>query len=224
MPRAKVQTVVKVEPIDMRTALFHIEGTKPLGVARFSYKAQKAIQEAQEKGQAAKAKKTRDARDFEAEYEAAKYISEENWLGVNAACFRNALISVSRVAGLVMARVKFAVFTVADGVDKFDGTPLVKVIGEPEMWVAHVRNANGSFDLRSRVRWPRWKMDVKLEYDAGILTLEDLTNLLIRVGKQGGICEGRPDSKNGPGVEMGLFKVNLDPALEDDGEAKKVAA
>jgi len=222
-----VDTKVTVAPIDMRSASFKLEGTSPLGVARFSQKALLEIQGKQEAGSTSKAKKEKTARDFDADYENSKYVSEDGWLGVNASCFRNGTISVSKICGLVMTRVKLAAFVIADGQDKLDGTPLVRVYGEPQKWIAPVRNADGSFDLRSRCRWPKWKMRVLMEYDAGVITISDLTNLMVRLGRQAGICEGRPDSKKGPGIGMGLFRL-VDrlgiPELDEEPGQMPVAA
>jgi hypothetical protein len=198
---------VRVTTPDIRGVIFNIEGTHPLGISRFSKKAEDAMKEQQEAGSTARAQKKREARDFDGDYEAAKYVSTEGWLGANAACFRNGMISVSKIAGLVMTRIKLAVFTVQDGQDRYDGTPLVRIYGEPQKWLAPARNANGSFDLRMRVRFVQWKMRVQLEYDAGVITLSDVANLMVRLGRQAGICEGRPDSKDGPGIMMGLFKL-----------------
>lgn len=209
--------VIKVEPIDVQRARFDIEGASMLGISRFSQKAREAMEAKQIAGSTAKVKNKREARDFDADYEASKYVSEEGWLGANASCFRNGIISVSKIAGLVMTRVKLAAWTIADGVDKFDGTPLVRIYGEPEKWIAPVRNADGSFDLRSRARWREWKMTVQMEFDAGILSLDNLTNLMIRLGRQAGICEGRPDSKFGPGIGMGLFRLL-------DAQGQRIAA
>lgn len=202
------QTAVRITPIDMRTLEFYLEGTGPgLVVSRFSQKAQLAMQKKQEAGSTSKSSTARDPRDFDADYEGSKYISEEGWCGVNAACFRNAMISVCKAANMVMTRAKLAIFIEEDGFDKFDGTPLVRIYGEPEKWVSAARNADLSFDLRSRARWRRWAMKLTVRYDAGIVTAEGVTNLLVRVGVQAGICEGRPDSKKSAGMGMGLFRV-----------------
>jgi ribosomal protein S17 len=37
--------------------------------------------------------------------------------------------------------------------------------------------------------------------------VQDVANLLSRVGEQVGICEGRPDSKNSAGMGWGTFQV-----------------
>jgi hypothetical protein len=203
MPATK--KVVRIDPIDMRVLDFKIEGTAPLGISRFSYKAQQAIESNQEAGSTAASRKTRVARDFEADYIAARYVSEEGWYGINAAAFRNGMISVCKSTGFMMTRAKLALFIEADGKDATDQTPLVRIYGEPQMWRAPARNANGSFDIRCRARWPKWKMRVRVHFDAGVYTDSDVTNLMMRLGVLAGVGEGRPDSKEGPGIGMGTF-------------------
>jgi hypothetical protein len=40
-----------------------------------------------------------------------------------------------------------------------------------------------------------------------MLTADDVTNLINRVGLQVGIGEGRPDSKDSAGIGLGLFEI-----------------
>ena len=47
----------------------------------------------------------------------------------------------------------------------------------------------------------------EIRWDADQFTLDDVTNLLSRVGLQVGIGEGRPDSKNSAGMGWGLFEI-----------------
>jgi hypothetical protein len=217
MPAA-TKKVIRIDPIDMLTLDFKIEGTAPLGISRFSYKAQQEIESRQEAGSTSASRKNREARDFEADYNAARYVSEEGWYGINAAAFRNGMISVCKLTGFVMTRAKLAVFIEADGKDATDQTPLVRIYGEPEMWRAPARNSNGSFDIRCRARWPRWKMRVRVHFDGGVFTDSDVTNLLMRLGIQAGIGEGRHDSKDGPGIGMGTFRL-----LPSDAELEVAA-
>jgi hypothetical protein len=129
------------------------------------------------------------------------------------------MISMCRVAGFVMARAKLAVFIDADGADKRDGTPLVRVYGTPEMWKAPARNSNGGFDIRVRTRWQQWKMRVRCHFDAGVFDADDVVNLMHRLGKQGGIGEGRHDSREGPGIGMGCFDL-IDRFLGEEPETE----
>ena len=112
-----------------KMAILHlvIEGRSPLMVCRFSQKAMNAMREKHEAGSVAKSKKVREARDFDADFEAARHLSRDGWDGVNASAFRNAIIDVCRVANFKMTHAKLAAFVEADGFDVVDGIPLVRI-------------------------------------------------------------------------------------------------
>ena len=51
---------------------------------------------------------------------------------------------------------------------------------------------------------------VRIRYDADMFAQEDIYNLMMRVGQQVGIGEGRPDSKNSAGMGWGLFDLDAE--------------
>jgi hypothetical protein len=206
----KQQKIVITAP-RFRTANFNIRGDSPLMIAKFTSKAIKKIEQTQRAGRAGKSRRVREERRFEEEFEAARHISTEGWDGIAASAFRNALISVCRVTDFTMVLAKLAVFAVADGYDVEDGTPLVKIQSElgPVMKIIPVRNSGpgGSMDLRARPVWGEWSMNVRIKFDEDILTLSDVTNLLMRVGIQVGVGEGRHFGKLGNGIGFGTFSI-----------------
>ena len=58
-----------------------------------------------------------------------------------------------------------------------------------------------------RAAYHDWAADITIRWDADQFTVEDVSNLLSRVGLQVGIGEGRPDSKNSAGMGWGLFEI-----------------
>ena len=206
--KVKQQETVAIKPPNMEVIKLKIRGIAPLCINRFSEKAKKQMGDKQRGGSTSTGKKVREKRDFTADYEGAKYVSDEGWCGIHAAAFRCAGISACRTVGYQMTRAKLALFVEADGYDKDDGTPLVKITeGKPEQWIAPVRNETGVADLRSRPRWPEWGAILTLRFDADIFTKSDVVNLMARVGLQVGICEGRPDGKKSAGMGYGLFEI-----------------
>lgn len=191
----------------IKTAVFKLTGKSPYMQARFSEKAMAKIKATQEAGSQSRGKKVRDARDFKADYEAAKHISTEGWIGIPAGAFRTAMIDVCRLVGFKMTQAKLSVFVDPDGFDKIDGTPLVKIIGEPEMHLGGVRNATGVLDLRARPMWRKWSVELRVEYDEDQFSVDDVTNLLLRAGLQCGIGEGRPNSRASTGIGFGTFTI-----------------
>lgn len=202
------ETVVVIQPPDFRVLEINIRGTTPLVINRFSAKAMEMMREAQEAGASAKSRKKREPKDFDALFEDAKHVSDQGWEGIHAAAFRNGAISACKACGYVMTRMKLALFVQQDGFDRVDGAPLVRLTeGVAEPWTAPTRNATGVIDLRCRPMYRQWAAALKIRYDAGMLTQNDVVNLIARVGLQVGIGEGRPDSKASPGLGLGLFDV-----------------
>lgn len=205
---ATVQTAVQIKPANIQQAVFKIKGTAPYVQARFSAKAMQAMKEKMLAGSTAKGKKVREARNFDDDFEQAKHVSEQGWVGIPASSFRQAIISACRLVGFRMTLAKLSVFVAADGFDRVDGIPLIKLQApEPERTEMAVRNATGVADIRVRPMWREWAADVKVSYDADQFTLQDVTNLMQRVGMQVGIGEGRPDSRDSAGLGWGTFTL-----------------
>jgi hypothetical protein len=189
------------------TATFHLRGTAPFMQARFSQKAMAAMAAKMQAGSTAKGKRVREARDFDQDFEDAKHVSIDGWCGIPAGAFRAAMISACRLVGFKMTLAKLSVFIEHDGLDRVDQTPLVRIIGEPIKNTMPVRNANMAFDLRVRPLWPEWSCKLRVRFDSDQFRLEDVANLLHRVGEQVGIGEGRPDSRQSIGLGYGLFEI-----------------
>lgn len=206
--KAQVTELLTIAPPDMRYIELEIRGIAPLVINRMSQKSINQMRATQEAGGTAKSKKVREPRDFEADFRGAMYVSEDGWYGIHAGAFRNGAIGACRTVGFMMTHAKLGIFIVQDGIDKIDGTPLVRIIGdEPEMTILPAKNDNGGTDLRSRPMWRKWGAKLNIRYDAGMFTSSDVVNLMSRVGLQGGICEGRPSSKKSAGMGWGLFEI-----------------
>lgn len=202
-------TTVLVKAPNIMRAEFRIVGTAPLVMNKFSAKAQEMMREKQAAGEAGKNKKKRDPKDFDKCYQDALRISPDGWHGIHAGGFRNAMISACRICGFPMTKAKLSIFVEADGFDKDDGAPLVKITkGKPTKFEMAVRNESGVADIRARPIWqPGWECALRILWDGDQFKVEDITNLLMRVGIQVGIGEGRPDSSNSNGMGWGLFSV-----------------
>lgn len=206
-PESPKQETVVIKPLQLRTAEFRLVGTAPFMQAAFSQKARLKIMETQQAGQQSRGKKVRDKRNFEDDYEQAKHKFPDGTCGIPAGAFRNAMISACRTVGFHMTLAKLSIFVEADGYDKVDGTPLVKIEGTPEMSIMPVRNASGVCDMRSRPMWKKWSLSLRIKWDESQFSLTDVANLLNRVGVQVGVGEGRPDSKSSAGMGFGTFKI-----------------
>lgn len=203
---------VAITPPNLQQAKFKIIGTAPLVQNKFSSRALEAMAEKQAAGSVAQKKVKRDAKDFDACVKEATHFSEDGWCGLPASAFRAGLISTCRLLGFPMTLAKLSVFVLADGYerDRFGVTPLVKITkGKPRRTDFAVRNETGVADIRPRPMWDEgWEAVVTIRFDADQFTLQDVTNLLARMGEQVGIGAGRPDSKDSTGMGWGTFRLS----------------
>jgi hypothetical protein len=202
---AKTEAVTISAP-NFQTAEFTIRGTAPYVQNKFSQKARQMMMDKQMAGATAKKGTKRDAKDFDAQYKGAMHIAEGGWHGIPASSFRAAMIDACRLVGFKMTHAKLGVFIEADGVDKDDGSPLVKFSkGEPERIDSMVKLATGVCDVTARPMWRQWEAKLRVKFDGDMFTLSDVSNLLARVGAQVGIGAGRPYSSDSAGCGWGNF-------------------
>lgn len=199
---------VVIKAPNFQRAMFKIRGTAPYVQNKFSQKAREQMRAKQEAGSTAGKGRAKIAKDFLECYEQAMHVSDEGWFGIPAPAFRAAMISACRTVGFKMTLAKLSVFVEADGFDKDDATPLVKITkGEPEYFESVVR-IQMTTDIRPRPMWRRgWEAELVIRFDADQFTYDDVANLINRVGLQVGIGEGRPDSKTSTGMGWGTFEV-----------------
>jgi hypothetical protein len=55
--------------------------------------------------------------------------------------------------------------------------------------------------------WREWSAVIRIRYDSDQFKAQDVLNLIMRAGLQVGVGEGRPDSKDSAGLDMGLWNV-----------------
>lgn len=185
--------------------------------ARFSAKAMQAMMAKMAAGSTAKKGSKKEARDFDEDFRQAMHIAEDGWIGIPAAAIRNGCIDVCRMCGYKMTHARMSIFVEADGIDKVDGQPLIRLVaGDPERTEMAVRNATGVADIRIRPMWRMWRVVAVLRYDADQFTAQDVINLVARAGEQIGLGEGRPYSKQSNGLGFGTFSIVEAGAVETD--------
>lgn len=204
---AKGTQTVQIAAPRLKTAEFKLIGTSPYVQLRFSQKAMNAMMDKMKGGSQSKSKRVREARDFDDDFKQAMHVSTEGWVGIPAGSFRAAMISACRLVGFKMTLAKLSVFIEADGIDSVDGVPLVKIEGTPEVNIMAVRNATGVADIRARPMWKSWSISLRVKFDEDQFSLQDVSNLLSRVGQQVGLGEGRHDSRASAGLGWGCFSI-----------------
>lgn len=191
-----------------QVAEFEIIGTVPLVIHRFSAKTKQEMKHKMETGKAASSRKNREAKNTDDLFQEARYISKEGWDGFQAGAIRSAMISACRLVGFKMTLAKLSLFVINDGWDaKEPQIPLIRIYGKAEKQEDIARVETGQPYVTVRAAFYSWKSKLKIRWDADQFTFEDIYNLLIRVGMQVGLCEGRPDSKKSVGMGWGLFDV-----------------
>lgn len=202
-------TTVTIPAPNMKEAKFHIIGTAPLVIHRFSHKVKQMMIKKMEAGSTNNSKRPkRESMNIEDAYNEARYVSKEGWDGFNASAVRCAMISACRLVNFKMTIAKLTVFCVQDGWDKTEPEiPLVRIIGKPRRLESRANVETGQAYITVRPCYDQWEANVTLRWDADQFTVNDIANLLARVGTQVGLCEGRPDSKNSAGMGWGVFRV-----------------
>ena len=213
----KDEGVAVVLPAKITRVVFQIKGTSPYVQLKFSQKAKEQMMVAMSTPKAAKkAKSERKPRDYDEDFIQAQHVSTAGWNGIPCAALRCAMIDACRTVGLVMTKAKMSVFVQADGFDRDEGTPLVRLISpsKPARTEMLVRNDNGGADIRIRPMWKEWGAKVTIDFDEDMITVSSVLNLLDRAGRQVGIGEGRPFSKNSVGQGWGTFTVLTDKTVQ----------
>lgn len=202
---------VTIKPVKFERATFKLIGLPdvPLVIHRFSHKLKLEMKAKAETGKAASSRKQRDPKDSEATYNDARYRAREHgWDGFHAGAIRNGSISACRLVGYKMTLAKLSIFVEKDGVDASEPqVPLIRIHGDPVRQEDMARVETGQPYVTIRPAYFDWWAMVTMRYDADQFTLEDVCNLLMRVGQQVGIGEGRPDSPNSAGLCWGLFNI-----------------
>lgn len=197
---------LKVTAPRIETVTFEIVGTAPYVQSKFSQKALEIMRKTQEAGSTAKKGSHKEPKDFKALFEGAIHYSEAGWAGIPANGIRAALVSACRTVGFKMTLAKLSVFVEADGFDATEGTPLVKITKGTPRHVEHAVRIQNTTDIRVRALWKKgWRACPRIRFDRDQFTRDDVANLLLRVGMQVGLGEGRPDSRSSAGMGWGTF-------------------
>lgn len=202
------QREVKIAAPDIREALFEVRGTAPLVIHRFSAKTKAMLKGKMEAGKSAGSKKNREAKLTDDAYEESRYISKDGWDGFHAGAIRCGMISACRLVDFKMTLAKLSIFVVADGWDaKEPQIPLIRIYGSPTKQEDIGRVETGAPYVTVRAAYHDWKAKILIRWDNDQFSLQDITNLLSRVGQQVGIGEGRHDSKKSAGMSWGTFEI-----------------
>ena len=188
---------IELKDFKIRNVVIEIEGMSPLITNKFSSKAQGMIENKQQ-GRSKNAK--HEIKVPENDYENAKHKSPLGWDGFPAAGYKAAMTRGAKMIGMVMKDAQTSFFVKAD----CEETQLVRTYGENRMRTDMVRIGVGSADIRYRPEYPNWSAKLIIEYNEGVLSVEQIYQMLSAAGYGCGIGEMRPGKGN---FSFGRFKI-----------------
>jgi hypothetical protein len=204
LPKFEVPTIsapTKLLTLDLKTIMVNLEGTTPFICHNWD---KKNIDKMQAK-QAGTASKGREKRDPAQDYEGAFYRLPDGRPGMKLIAFKNAAVTAVTSLGKEFTKVgaRQAFFILRDK----DGGELTP-ISYPEDTPPYMRTDTvtvgmGSTDLRYRPEFLRWGVTLAIQFNARVITQDQLVNLINLGGFSVGVGEWRPE-KNG---DHGRFQV-----------------
>jgi hypothetical protein len=196
------EAAIEITRVGTETLLVPIVGTSPLIVHRFSEKAKKQMLDNMQ------GRKTpKQAKNPEAEYEAAFYRLKDGNYGFPALAFKAATVGGARFySGVTMTALKQFLFI--HGEEGDDGRALTRIEGEPIMREDVVTVGRNGSDLRYRPQFSEWRTTLEVRYVTSALTQGSVLSLIDAGGMGVGVGEWRPE-KDG---DFGTYRV--DPTRE----------
>ncbi len=189
------EITAKINPIREHALKFTIEGRSTLIQHKWSEKAKEQMRAKH----AGKKTKTREVRDPEAEGRDATYLTTDGKYGIPVKGLKACIIGAAhKDLGIEKTLVRKALFIPC--ADANDVLPMK--CEDPILREDYVR-VGQSTDLRYRPEFHKWSVDFDVEFDADLLTVGDIANLINRAGFGVGLCEWRPEK----GGENGRFRL-----------------
>lgn len=204
--------VLEIPSIEIRDAVISVEGDTPLIMHKWSEKAKKEMLDLQTKKPKAKGK---EARDPEAEYVDTIYFLDGEPEERTAVAVQEAVASGARIGfpstafkacaimgayrsgiGIKTTEMR-AAFHIPEEFVEIKGVP------NPREDMVKIGGISKVAYIRFRAEFRKWKADIHVKYNAGVITLAQLANLFNLGGFACGVGEWRPE-RNGT---MGSFHV-----------------
>jgi hypothetical protein len=198
---------IEISRIGTETIRVPVIGTMPLIVHNFSAKAKRQMLDAQQ-GR----KSPKEARDPQAEYEAAFYRTKDGY-GFPVTAFKAATVGAARFYGKDVAQTQLRQFIFLKGlISDNDPQALVEIEGEPRMRedVVRLGGPSRSADLRYRPEFPEWRVVLEVTYVKSSLTRDSLLSLIDAGGMGVGIGEWRPEKRG----EYGTYMIDASREIE----------
>lgn len=183
---------VSLNPIDIRTVMINIIGTSPLVTNAWTQKAKETLINGGKDENGIKKKK--EPRNPEASFRGSLYPMGDNKYGFPAIGFKAAMVRAGTYVDEKMTYLRGAFHIDCE---------LIEIIGTPKMREDIVRLPMNKTDIRWRGEFFPWEAVLPITYNAGAISVPQITNLVMVAGFSVGVGEHRPE-KNG---QWGRFKL-----------------
>lgn len=171
----------------------------PLVIHAFAEKAKQEIRDKQQK----KAKKAKEERSPETEFLAARYVDDKGRECAPVTALKKSFITAATAFDdLTKVGLRQALFV--DSVAS-PGSPLVPIeLHDGTLAVGTMREDAVTIGINTRGLtyrpcYPEWQLRIRIEYNARIVSTEQLLGLIDQAGWGVGICEGRPERSSALG-------------------------
>lgn len=169
-------------------------GDAPLICHAWSHKAKLEMLGKQMK----KARQKKEAKNPDQDFEDSLYKMPGGGFGFPAVAFKSAMVGACRFAeGIKMTEIRGALHVIGE---------LVPIAGEPTPREDMVRLGGLTADIRYRGEFREWKAKLTIEFNASVISPEQIVNLLTLAGFGVGVGEWRPE-RNG---SYGRFHVQTE--------------
>ena len=191
---------VSISRIGTETLRVPLVGTAPLIVHKFSEKSKRQMLDNMQ-GR----KSPKQAKDPDAEYEAAFYRHDDGGFGFPVIAFKAAAVSACRFFGkaMPMTLARQCIFLDAE-FSKVDGQKLARIVGEPHMREDVTRVGMGGTDLRYRPQFTEWRTSIDVTCVTAMLTRDSVLSLIDAGGMGVGVGEWRPEKRG----DFGTFQID----------------
>jgi hypothetical protein len=186
---SKSKGPIEIKKPDLRIIQIDVFGNSPLICHRWSEKAKKEMLDKHMGKPTVKTFKN-PQKDFEDSLyvlPAGAAFEDATGFGFPAVAFKAAAVRAGKMAGLVMTDLRQMFFVLADEDD------CVRIEGEPTMREDMVRLNKNMPDIRYRGEFREWSCKLNIQYNAGVISDEQLVNLFQMAGFSVGVGEWRPE-------------------------------
>lgn len=197
--------VVEIKPLNIQVVEIPLIGETELITHRWSDKAKKMMLDKQMGKASPRGRGTRETKDPEADYLSSMYQFDDGRYGFPSVGFKAAIVGACRLFdGLPMTVAKVAI-RVEGETNKYS-EQLTHIIAEPHIREDMVRLESGVADIRYRAGFWPWSATIRVKFNAGVISLEQLYNLVDAAGF-GGIGEWRPSAPKSATGSYGCFAI-----------------